>query len=358
MHLHRDFARPSFNAASSPPSSARLNPEREHDCDAGGNLGLDTRGGVVTLGNFDGVHLGHQALLAALRRLANHGLGHALDTHVVTFSPHPRDYFAAQGRGAAALAIGSVRDRLARLAAAGVDHVHLLRFNHALASLPATDFVQQVLVRACRARQVVVGRDVRFGAQRAGDLTLLRALGAAHGFTVQVLDEVLDDDALRISSSAVRQALRSGDIPAANALLGYDYALSGRVIHGRKLGRTLGCPTLNLVPRMAHPALRGICVVAVDGLADASGTIRRHWGVASLGLRPTVEQTTRFSLEVHVFDWAGDAYGRRVTVTFLHKLRDEAAYVDLPTLEVAIAKDMVDARAWLGLSGYLTQANN
>lgn len=301
-------------------------------------------GGVVTLGNFDGVHLGHQALIAALHQLAK---PQCLAVRVVTFEPHPRDYFAALGRGSPALSIGNVRDRITRLSALGVDDVHLLRFNQALADLSPHDFVAQVLVAACHAQHVVVGADVRFGKQRAGDLTLLKTLGQQHGFTVHVLADVLCMHHARVSSSTVRHALQAGDIAAANTLLGYDYAISGRVIHGRKLGRELGCPTLNLVPRMKNPALRGVCVVAIDGLDKNTKDTQRRYGVASLGLRPTVEQTTRYSLEVHIFDWSGNAYGQRVTVTFLHKLRDEAAYVDLATLELAIAHDMRDARDWL-----------
>jgi riboflavin kinase / FMN adenylyltransferase len=313
MHLHRDL-----------PLSTRTPPKQ---------------GGVVTLGNFDGVHLGHQALIAALRGLAAQ---HDLSTHVVTFAPHPRDYFAATGRGSPVANVGNLRDRLERLSALGVAHIHLLRFNHLLATLSPAAFVSRVLLAGCNAKIVVVGRDVRFGHQRAGDLALLQALGHQHGFAVHLIEDVLQADALRISSSAVRTALQAGDLPSANGLLGYDYSIAGRVIHGRKIGRTLNCPTLNLVPRLPNPALRGIAVVAIDGLAPM-----RLFGVASLGLRPTVEQTTRFSLEVHVFDWAGNAYGQRVRVTFLHKLRDEAAYVDLPTLQMAIAQDMLDARAWL-----------
>ncbi len=297
------------------------------------------RGGVVTLGNFDGVHLGHQALIRALHALAK---PQGLATHVVTFSPHPRDYFASLGRGVPVANIGNVRDRLERLAALKVDHVHVLRFNQALATLSPQDFVARVLVSGCHAKHVVVGADVRFGHQRAGDLALLKALGAQHGFTVHLMQDVVQRSAVRISSSAVRSALQASNIGAANALLGYDYSIAGRVIHGRKIGRTLNCPTLNLIPRMPNPALRGIAVVAIDGLA-----LQPLYGVASLGLRPTVEQTTRFSLEVHAFDWTGDAYGKRLRVTFLHKLRDEAIYVDLPTLQVAIASDVADARAWL-----------
>ncbi len=315
----------------------------------------NTRGSVVTLGNFDGVHLGHQALIKALHLLAR---PQHLTVQVVTVTPHPRDYFAAQGRGTPVLHIGSVRDRVTRLTALGVNGVHLLRFNHALATLSPHDFVVQVLVGACRAQHVVVGRDVRFGHQRAGDLTLLLSLGERYGFTVHAFDEILSPVLhhahQRIASSTVRNALQAGNIAAANALLGYDYSISGRVIHGRKLGRTLGCPTLNLIPRMANPAFRGIAVVAIEGLNGLNGLSnlsdlngRRCYGVASLGLRPTVEQTTRYSLEVHAFDWSGDAYGKRVTITFLHKLRDEAAYIDLPTLQTAIEQDMLDARDWL-----------
>ena len=327
------------------------------------------QGSVVTLGNFDGMHLGHQALIQGLRRIAK-PLG--LSTHVVTFTPHPRDYFAAQGRGSPVLGIGNVRDRLERLAALGVDHVHLLRFNHALATLSPHDFVARVLVAGCHAKQVVVGHDVRFGHQRTGDLALLKALGERYGFTVSLQSDVLhgvartqaqpqahsqshpqsQPQAQRVSSSAVRAALQAGDLATARALLGYDLSHTSRVIHGRKLGRTLNCPTLNLIPRLANPAFRGIAVVAVDGLNENGALSLRRYGVASLGLRPTVEQTTRFSLEVHVFDWSGDAYGQRLRVTYLHKLRDEAAYVDLATLQAAIAQDMRAARAWLGSHGY------
>jgi riboflavin kinase / FMN adenylyltransferase len=276
------------------------------------------RDGVVTLGNFDGVHLGHQALIAALHDLAK---PQQLTTHVVTFTPHPRDYFALQGRGAPVLTVCSVRERLARLANLGVDHLHLLRFNHALATLSPQDFVARVLVAACQARHVVVGRDVRFGHHRAGDWALLKRLGEQYGFEVHLFDEVLDSAALRISSSAVRHDLHAGHIASANQLLGYDYAISGRVIHGRKLGRTLNCPTLNFAPHLPNPALRGVVVVAIDGLKNIKGSDElplRLYGVASLGLRPTVEQTTRFSLEVHVFDWAGDAYGQQPMQIWRH----------------------------------------
>jgi riboflavin kinase/FMN adenylyltransferase len=299
------------------------------------------RGGVVTLGNFDGVHLGHQTLLAAMKTLA-----YRVDcgTHVVSFAPHPRDYFAAQGFGSPVLSIGSVRERLERLRDCGVQHAHLLRFNHTMATLSPQAFVERVLVKGCNARHVIVGHDVRFGHQRTGDLVLLKTLGQAHGFEVHTVDDFIDQSLQRISSSAIRAALQAGQIDQASALLGRPMSMAGKVIHGRKIGRSLGCPTLNLVPNMAHPALKGICVVAIEGLPSQPIVC---YGVASLGLRPTVENTTRYSLEVHAFDWSGNAYGHRVRIRFLHKLRDEAAYVDLPTLQIAIEQDMRDARAWL-----------
>jgi riboflavin kinase / FMN adenylyltransferase len=309
------------------------------------NLKAAPSSSVVTLGNFDGVHIGHQALLKSLKQLA---LPEKLTTHVVTFTPHPRDYFAQLGRGVPVLGINSVRQRLEHLRSLDIDHVHVLRFNHALATLSPQEFVAKVLVAACGARHVLVGRDVRFGHQRLGDWALLKTLGEQHGFTVHCFDEVLDEAALRISSSNIRHDLHAGHIVDANESLGYAYSLSGRVLHGRKLGRTLQCPTLNLNPKLPNPALRGVLVVAIDGLRHPQGhALPRLYGVANLGLRPTVESTSRFSLEVHVFNWTGDAYGQRVTVTFLHKLRSEATYADLASLQAAIAHDMTHAKAWL-----------
>lgn len=304
---------------------------------------------VVALGNFDGVHRGHAAILQQLRALA---APKGWQTTVITFAPHPRDYFAQQGRGEPVQHIGSLRDRLALLAAAGVERVCMLRFNAALAQLSPEAFVRDILVRNCCAKAVVVGRDVRFGHQRAGNLALLQTLGLQYDFAVHVLEDMADAGSSfhRVSSSAVRRALHAGDVKTASSLLGREYSLAGRVVHGRKIGRTLGCPTLNVNLRLPLPALQGIWVVRIFDLMSAfdSAAHTPLYGVASLGLRPTVEQTTRYSLEVHVFDWAGHAYGQRVRIAFLHKLRDEAAYVDLPTLQVAIAQDMRDARAWLG----------
>lgn len=305
---------------------------------------IPSQGGVVTLGNFDGMHLGHRALIVALKKLAEYN---ELTTHVVTFTPHPRDYFAKQGRGSPVLNISSVRNRLMYLNTMGVDHVHLLRFNQHLATLSPQDFVLHVLVKACHAKHVLVGRDVRFGHQRAGDWALLCSLGEQYGFAVHCFEEVLDSAALRISSSAVRHDLYAGHLHDANLLLGYSYNLSGRVIHGQKLGRTLNFPTLNVNLNVLNPALRGVFVVAIEGLNSRATT--RLYGVANLGIRPTVEQTQRFSLEVHVLDWSGDAYGLIVNIIFLYKLRSEAVYANLSDLQHAIAQDILNARQWLSV---------
>jgi riboflavin kinase/FMN adenylyltransferase len=290
------------------------------------------------------MHLGHRALILALKNLAEYN---ELTTHVVTFTPHPRDYFAKQGRGSPVLNISSVRNRLMYLNKMGVDHVHLLRFNQDLATLSPQDFVRHVLVKACNAKHVLVGRDVRFGHQRAGDWALLCSLGQQYSFAVHCFEEVLDNAALRISSSAIRHDLYAGHLDDANLLLGYAYSLSGRVIHGQKLGRTLNCPTLNINLHVSNPALRGVFVVAIEGLNSQSTS--RLYGVANLGIRPTVEQAQRFSLEVHVLDWSGDAYGLTVNIIFLHKLRGEAVYANLSDLQHAIAQDILNARQWLSV---------
>ncbi len=303
---------------------------------------IPSQGGVVTLGNFDGMHLGHRALILALKKLAKLN---ELTTHVVTFTPHPRDYFAKQGRGLPVLNVSSVRSRLMYLNKMGVDYVHLLRFNQDLATLSPQDFVLHVLVKACNAKNVLVGRDVRFGHQRAGDWALLCSLGQQYGFIVHCFDEVLDNAALRISSSAVRHDLHAGHLYDANLLLGYPYSLSGRVIHGQKLGRTLNCPTLNINLYLPNPALRGVFVVAIEGLDSTP----RLYGVANLGMRPTVEQLKRFSLEVHVLDWSGNAYGMVVNIVFLYQLRSEAVYANLSDLQHAIAQDILNARQWLSV---------
>lgn len=302
---------------------------------------------ALTIGNFDGVHRGHQAMLALLTSEARH---RRLPSCVMTFEPHPRDYFARRsGRPELAPArVATLRDKLQELARCGVDQVVLMPFNERFAALSPEAFVEDVLKRGLGARYVLVGDDFRFGAKRAGDYAMLDAAGERAGFDVARMLSY-EVHGLRVSSSAVREALAQGQMTRATALLGRPYSISGHVLHGRKLGRELGFRTLNLRFGHAHPAAQGIFVVQVFGLAD-----RPLPGVASLGVRPTVEEAGRVLLEVNCLEWpealgTEGAYGRVVQVELLHKLHDERRYDGLEALRAGIAQDVRDARAWLGL---------
>jgi riboflavin kinase / FMN adenylyltransferase len=293
---------------------------------------------ALTIGNFDGVHLGHQALLAHVRTAADR-LG--LEAAVMTFEPHPREFFAqrAGDLSKAPPRIANLRDKLQSLDNNGIDRVIVEHFSEHFAALTPQEFTEKVLVEGLHVKWLMVGDDFCYGARRAGNVALLHEAGRHYGFQVETLPTVMNGQT-RISSSAVRAALAAGDFLHAEQLLGHPYAISGHVIHGQKLGRTLGFPTLNL--RVPHrPALGGIFIVQVHGLAD--GPLP---AVASLGVRPTVDDSGRVLLEVHVFDFDQGCYGRQVRVEFLHKLRDEEKYVDLPTLTAAIERDSNLARAW------------
>ena len=299
---------------------------------------------ALTIGNFDGVHRGHQAMLALLR---NEALHRGVPATVLTFEPHPRDYFAALADKPelAPARIATLRDKLSELERCGVDQVVILPFDARLAALSPEAFVQQVIVDGLRARYVLVGDDFRFGAKRAGDYAMLDAAGQAQGFEVARMMSY-EVRGLRVSSSVVREALTEGDMAQVATLLGRPYTVSGHVVHGQKLGRSLDCRTLNV--RFGHekPATTGIFVVRTHGLADEPLE-----GVASLGVRPTVTETGRVLLEVHCFDWPAHlglegGYGKIVRVELLHKLRDEARYDGLEALQAAIHKDIADAKAF------------
>jgi riboflavin kinase/FMN adenylyltransferase len=301
---------------------------------------------ALTIGSFDGVHRGHQAMLALL---AGEARQRGLPSTVLTFEPHPRDFFAARLGSSAPARIATLRDKLCALADNGIDQVVVLRFDARLAALSAQAFIEEVLVRGLHARYVLVGDDFRFGAKRAGDYALLDAAGERLGFDVARMQSY-EVHGLRVSSSAVRDALARGDMEAAAALLGRPYAISGHVVHGAKLGRELGFPTLNLRIKHARPAASGIFVAQVHGLTDVPLP-----GVASLGLRPTVDDSGRLLLEVFCLDWPDrlgreGGYGKLVRVDLLHKLRDEARYDGLSTLTAAIRHDADQAREWFAAS--------
>jgi riboflavin kinase/FMN adenylyltransferase len=278
---------------------------------------------ALTIGNFDGVHRGHRALIDRVGAKAREA---KLTSCVLTFEPHPREFFAA---AAAPARLTRLRDKLELMAQAGVERVHVARFDAGFAALPAERFITDVLVRGLGVQWLLVGRDFRFGAQRAGDFATLQN----QGFALEAMPDV-QFEGKRVSSSAVRAALKAGELADAECLLGHPYTISGRVAHGAKLGRALGFPTANIVLRRPPP-LTGIFVVEVD---------KRGPGVASVGRRPTVNPVTIPLLEVHLFDHDGDLYGEHLRVRFLKKLRDEEKYDGLPALQAAIARDARQAR--------------
>jgi riboflavin kinase/FMN adenylyltransferase len=310
---------------------------------------------ALTIGNFDGVHRGHQAMLAML---AHEARQRGLPCCVLTFEPHPRDFFARRsGRPELAPArISTLRDTVQALRGCGVDRLVVLRFDERLAALPAETFVDRILVEGLQARLVRVGDDFRFGVRRSGDYALLDAMGAQRGFDVARMMSY-EVHGLRVSSSAVREALAQGDLGRAAQLLGRPYAISGRAVHGRKLGRELGFRTLNLRFPHARPAAMGIFVVQVHGLGP--GPLP---GVASLGVRPTVEDAGRVLLEVHCLEWPAalgseGGYGRCLQVDLLHKLHNELRYDSLEALRAGIARDVDDARAWFAQRGPASRAD-
>ncbi len=293
---------------------------------------------AVTIGNFDGVHLGHQALL---RRLGQTASERGLSTCALTFEPHPREYFAAQGLGSAPTRISHGRNQWLALRATGIEELGLLRFGPKIASLSARQFVEEILIKGLKTRYLLIGDDFRFGKGRDGDFEALKAMSPELGLQVEAIHTVTTDQGRRISSTAVRQALAEGDFDHAAKLLGRHYQVAGHVLHGRKLGRELGFPTLNFSMGNHRPALHGVYVVSVHGLGPG-----RLPGVASLGTRPVVETNGRYLLEVHLFNWQGNAYGRLLGVEFHHKLRNELHYQGLDALRAQIQLDVQAARAW------------
>lgn len=323
------FAGPSPNPVASPTLGGR---GATAHLPAGGR-----RGTAVTIGNFDGVHVGHQAMLARLLEVAR---TRQLQSCVLTFEPHPRELFAP---GQAPTRLTSLREKLELLAGYGVERTHVVRFSRAFAAIPADAFVERMLVGTLAARWVLVGGDFRFGARRGGDVAMLRAMGERHGFEVEVMPEVLHERA-RVASSAVREALKAGDLKAAGLLLGRRYTISGRVVHGDKLGRQLGYATANIRLQHNRAPFTGIFAVRLYGEGEGFEHGARN-GVASLGVRPTVKAAGESPLlEVHLFDFSGELYGRHVRVEFLHKIRDEEKFPDLDTLKAKIAGDCEAAR--------------
>ncbi|MGO8755306.1 MAG: bifunctional riboflavin kinase/FAD synthetase [Gallionellaceae bacterium] len=292
---------------------------------------------ALTIGNFDGVHLGHQAMLKQLRTAAQE---RGLPTAVVIFEPHPREFFTPQQ---APPRLTSLREKMELFASLGIDRVHICRFNQRFAQMSAEDFAQ-LLHRGVGAKFVLIGDDFRFGSKRSGDFALMQSIGRQHQFEVQAMHSVLHDS-VRISSTAVREALAQGKMDVAQSYLGRPYSISGRVEHGDGLGKQIGFPTANIQLQHNRPPLAGIFVVRVQG--EDLPSIR---GVASLGVRPTVRENGKPVLEVHLFDFSRQIYNKHLRVDFLHKLRDEARFPDLQSLTRQISLDVEQAKQWFEIN--------
>ncbi|OFZ90861.1 MAG: riboflavin biosynthesis protein RibF [Betaproteobacteria bacterium RBG_16_64_18] len=296
---------------------------------------------ALTIGNFDGVHKGHQAILDRLCRAA---AARSLVACVLTFEPHPREFFAPQS---APTRLTSLREKLELLGAKGIGRAHVQRFASSFAAMTAEAFVEQVLCRVLAARWILIGDDFRFGTRRAGDVALLRTLGERFGFEVETIPTI-EHAGSRVSSSSVREALSAGELGRAEALLGRPYSISGRVVHGSKLGRELGYATANIQLQHNRPPLMGIYAVRVHGVHGADGKpCPARDGVASLGVRPTIKAAGQAVLEVYLFDFDGELYHQHLRVDFLHKIRDEEKYPDLESLRAQIARDCDAARNFL-----------
>ncbi len=289
---------------------------------------------ALTIGNFDGLHLGHRAMLDRLKKKAAE-LG--VSTSVMIFEPHPRELFTPDQAPAR---LSSLREKLALLESCGIAFTYLCHFDRKFAALTADEFVTRTLVQGLAAKYVIVGEDFCFGKGRAGNVATLRMAGRQQGFEVETLPTVMIDG-LRVSSSGVRNALAAGDLQMAEKLLGRPYAIAGRVGHGNKLGRTLGFPTANVQLKRKRIALHGVYAVTVSGLAPQPLP-----GAASLGFRPSIGEGLKPTLEVFLLDFDRDIYGAHVTVNFLHKLRDEAKFESLDELKEWIAKDVAATKAF------------
>ncbi|MEW6687791.1 MAG: bifunctional riboflavin kinase/FAD synthetase [Pseudomonadota bacterium] len=294
---------------------------------------------ALTIGNFDGVHLGHRAML---ERLVAGARSRKLVSCALTFEPHPREFFSPE---LAPTRLTRAREKLELIAETGVERVHVLRFDARLAALSAERFIEDVLLRGLGTRWLLVGRDFRFGAKRAGDYAMLEAAARRLGFEIEALPDIAHEGE-RVSSSRVRAALAAGDLAAAARLLGRAYVMSGRVAHGDGLGAALGFPTANIVLRR-KPPLAGIFAVEAE-LEETRQVLR---GAASVGRRPTVKENGAPLLEVHLLDWREALYGRHLRVRFLAKLREEKKFDGLEALRAAIGRDVEQAREYFRKNG-------
>jgi len=303
-----------------------------------GSLQPQQRGCAASIGNYDGVHRGHQHVL---KQLVSDARKQALPATVVVFEPTPQEYFAASEPPARLM---SFSEKWPALAECGVDRVVCLRFNRNLAQMPAAMFIERVLIHNLGVRHLVVGDDFRFGRDRAGDFAMLKTAGESCGFEVQAA-RTLSVAGERVSSSRIRECLAAGELESAAELLGMPFSLSGRVVHGDRLGHTLGYPTANIPLKRRISPVHGIFVAAIHGIGGAL-----HYGAAYVGSRPALNGQ-RELLEVTVFDFSGELYGQRLRVELLHQLRSDAKFENLEALKAQMAQDVGAARTWLKQQG-------
>lgn len=295
------------------------------------------RGCVATIGAFDGVHRGHQAVLA---QLVEKSREYGLPSTVVLFEPLPREFLAPD---VAPPRLMSFREKFEAIRALGIDRVVRIRFNDALRNMSADEFITSLFVKNLGAKYIVVGDDLRFGRDRSGDFDLLRKYGARDGFDVMDTATLLHDGE-RVSSTRIREVLGQGDFELAQHLLGRPYSIAGRVIVGQQLGRTIGAPTANIQLRRLRSPLSGVFAVQVEGVGD---TLRP--AVANVGVRPTVGDLSKAILEVHLLDFSGDLYRRNIRVLFREKLRNEIKFDSIDALSEQIARDIDQARRFFSL---------
>jgi riboflavin kinase/FMN adenylyltransferase len=293
----------------------------------------DTRPVALTVGNFDGVHLGHQSLLNDLKAAAQ---ARSLETAVVIFEPHPREFFTPEDAPAR---LSSLREKLEIFEKLGIDRVHVCRFDAQFAQMSAEHFIRS-LHEKLSAQFVLIGDDFRFGSGRTGDFALMEKIAEQQGFDVQAV-QTIKHDGVRISSTAIRAALAAGQMRRAHDYLGRPYSISGRVVHGDGVGRKLGYPTANVQMKHNRPPLSGIFVVEVH--AAGLGILR---GVASLGVRPTLKHDAKPVLEIHLFEFDQYIYGKKLRVEFLQKRREELKFPDVGALTRQIALDVENAKKW------------
>lgn len=305
------------------------------------DLHLSEHGCVATIGNFDGLHIGHQAIIERLKARAK---ALSVMSCVIIFEPQPREFLEPKS---VSIRLSRVREKLELLKDQGVDLVLCLPFNKQLKELSAEDFIKKILVEGLHIKHIEVGDDFCFGAKRAGNFAMLVKAGKQYGFTVEDAKTVVLDNE-RVSSTRVRNALLAGDLVLVKRLLGKAFQLSGRVIHGQQLARKLGCPTANIQLKRQYVPLTGVFVVS----CDLQG--KTYYGVANIGVRPTVKGDGKPHLEVHLLDFMGDLYNCHLKVTFHHKLRDEKKFNSLDELKVAINNDVTNARAYWKAQSFLT----